>query len=75
MGRDAMGRAVTHRSVVEACNRVIASHDALIMNLQTLRNGAAAATPLVSEIDSQIASLRKSVQGLQQIRHGVVEAL
>lgn len=75
MARDAMGRAVTHRSVVEACNRVIASHDALIMNLQTLRNGAATATPLVSEIDSQIASLRKSVQGLQQIRHGVVEAL
>src|SRR5690606_16719645 len=52
MGRDAAGRAATHRSVYDACDRVIGRHDAFIMTLQGLQGRAAAVPQLAAEIDS-----------------------
>lgn len=66
---DGAARIFMYRGVYNSCNSVIDSHQAFIGSLENLRKRAAGkSSAVVSQIDSQIRSVKTSVEKLVRIR-------
>lgn len=72
MSAPGAARIFMYRSLYNSCTSVIDSHQAFIKSLEKLRDRAAGKSPaVVSQIDSQIRSVKSSVDKLFRIRNGL----
>lgn len=72
MNAGAAARVFMYRGVYNSINSVISSHESFITSFNSLRNRAADKSPaVVSQIDSQIRSVKSAVDKLHQIRSGL----